>query len=401
MPFKPRGFENHGNSCYLASALHMLLQMDDMWRVIIAEYERNKENIDMTKYPILYWWFVLFQTYHGGQSGTVRVVELSRLLETRSRSFQRGEQQDAHEAMEKILDMLHDDLQKANIIPQQWGINRPRFLFPSQQPFDEQHILDSMKHWNESRTAMNRIWLPWMYGQRSQLIQCNACNQQEKRWEPFQFDMLPSIRDEIKSAGPSIELRQMEDVWKFFISRFQKRNIINHKWEDVRCEKCNKIGGNMQKMQYTIQYPRYWVTVCQDPIQWQDWDQIFTKWENIEFDIHPQLSYIYDPMRVERNEDNNITRMEPLRYRLRGWILHRGSVNYGHYDCILLDKDSRSNSRRGENRERAPPIWWRCNDERVEQWVPTKRMIGFMYVMIWEQICDNTSQTMNKNVENS
>ena len=99
------GIENLMNTCYMASALQMLASLESFTQTLREQTPREDSPL---RTALLDLWDRL------DRGDTVRPDELKRIIDERSCLFEGNEQQDAHEFLTTLLDLLDEDYKKGN-----------------------------------------------------------------------------------------------------------------------------------------------------------------------------------------------------------------------------------------------------------------------------------------------
>mmetsp|Transcript_28426 Transcript_28426/g.59367 ORF Transcript_28426/g.59367 Transcript_28426/m.59367 type:complete len:750 (-) Transcript_28426:154-2403(-) len=114
----PGGLNNLGNTCYMASALQMLSSLEPLMDRLISDQNQDQhssiiEEADtdaITVPSVLETYLELFAKLRKGE--TVEPTELKQVLDERSPLFCGYQQQDAHEFITTLLDLLDEDYKK-------------------------------------------------------------------------------------------------------------------------------------------------------------------------------------------------------------------------------------------------------------------------------------------------
>lgn len=112
-----KGFNNIGNTCYLNSGLQMLIQNQDLKKLIL-QYANQSEILQRINN--------VFEQYYSNDNSTINPVEIKRIVEEKQEIFAGYGQQDSTEFIIYFLDIIDEEIKKitkTSEIEKLFGIN--------------------------------------------------------------------------------------------------------------------------------------------------------------------------------------------------------------------------------------------------------------------------------------
>jgi ubiquitin C-terminal hydrolase len=293
------GLFNIGNSCYLNSTLQCLLNNDEFVYYIktILEVLRGKSAENLDRFNLLNLIIDLLEIKNP--------VNLKQLLSGYNELFRNNRQQDSHESLLIILDIIHEKTKNVNL-----GLPMP-ISFDSKDNLMKQSIDD----WKKYIKVFGYSFVTYLYsGQFISSIYCSNCNHTNNSFEIFN-DICLNVIDK-------------NSLKEMFINFFNGE-IIN----DVECTKC-KIRCSHSKKLSIWKFPRHLIISLKRFLNNGHKD-------NSEIEISEQINF-----------NGNIT----INYRLSFIVCHEGSsIGSGHYTTVVIEKNM------GSSR------WYHIDDEVVRE----------------------------------
>lgn len=313
MPFP---FKNVGNSCYLGTALHALLhcpQLTNYFLKNLEEEDTNKRKKNASAFVGAYKKLVDTYWSSSGPNADADVTfEEVRLmfLKHHGKTFKEGQQHDAHEALMCLLQMLHTGLSKTKKIEGSKTIG----------------VLEGprLRAWNDANANNYSILTEIFQLQTENRIQTPDNTYKSTTYEHM-FDLgvpvCKDIRDGTKSSLETILDYVLEDGTKTSITRTQNITYMPL----ILIMHVKRFSNKNDKINDYVDYPIHF--------SWPD--------------------------------DG------PSGYDLFGVILHHGTMDSGHYTCMVKHRD----------------IWFICNDEHIEEIKNINHVMSTnAYVLLYKKV---------------
>jgi ubiquitin C-terminal hydrolase len=306
MPFP---FKNVGNSCYLGTALHAVLhcpQLTNYFLKNLNEEDANKRKKNASAFVAAY--KVLVDAYWNGTDAKhnddaydeVRTL----FLKQHGKTFQEGQQHDAHEAFMCVLQTLHAGLTKTKKIE---GSKASKALEGAQ-----------IQAWNAANGNNNYSILTEIFQWQSEnRIQTPDGKYQSTTYEHMLDLGVPvckDVRGGLQPESETIADYVLEDGTRTSITRNQRITYMPL----ILVMHIKRFTNHNDKINDYVDYP-------------------------IQFDS----------------------------YELFGVILHHGTMDTGHYTCMMKHQDA----------------WFMCNDESIDEIKNINHVISSnAYVLLYKKI---------------
>ncbi len=299
------GIYNIGNTCYLNSALQCLFN-DINFMICITKFENTNELID-----------VFIRLYNNRRVNDI--IKLKQLLANRDDFFEGNNQQDCHEALLNIKDILHKiviSLSSPALIALQ-SVKLP--VFKSKR-LSEQEMSLSYKSYESYKKNFGYSFVNYLYsGQFVTIMKCLTC-----RTVRYSFEVFDELVVDIPSTqGPNIY------------------DCLNNycKWEtlkDIDCDACSAANKKLTKTDVLKRtsiwnFPKKLTFVLNRFGPGQNQNQ---------YQNHHQGQR--NNTNVEINNTLEFTTPDQIyNYNLKSVVHHLGSsMNRGHYVVDVYEKDS-------------------------------------------------------------
>lgn len=276
------GLINIGNSCYLNATLQSLANLYPLAKLFLTEEFRN--DIKNNNYFILEFYNFL-KILWSNEICLIKPVKLKSYLSNYDKKFNNSNQQDAHETLIILLDMLHKGLSYHASI---------NFNGTAKNSLDKL-MINSIKNWkNEYEKEYSKI-IELFHGQFITKLLCLNCHNITYIFESFISLCLP-----IESTNTNIDE---------LLDNFFKVENIN----DYQCEKCK--NKNVQKKISLWRLPQIFIIT-------------FKRFNNHLIKYNQVINFSLDNINLNKylsGYEKNVN------YTPVSLINHIGSLNSGHY----------------------------------------------------------------------
>ena len=180
------GLANLGNSCYMNSSLQCLFSIKELSEFFLYYFEENninKENILGTGGILTLGYINLLLKYNNMTNDRYISPDLFKIiLGLCSKKFEGNEQEDAHEFINYLLDMLHEDLNKVK-----YALNNNEKNLDNQK--DNNNNLNEEENstlcWSNFLKRNQSILIDLFYGQLKSCVTCPNCNYNSINFNSF------------------------------------------------------------------------------------------------------------------------------------------------------------------------------------------------------------------------
>lgn len=300
------GLVNLGNTCYLNSILQVLFHLPELKALCGKKLKLNKEyeHVDAGQA-----FLQLLTKYWKGKANAQALTKFKSVLGYHFELFSGAHQNDQHECLISLLDLLHHTL------------SYPVETLGSRK--------DSDKLWQQAKKQFYHDGLTTYYhpdqpyrsvvsdlflGQGHKRTHCDNCGFLSHRFEVFK-----GLELQIPNRSEPI---QLEHCLEYLVGPTQ----LDQK-DAYRCDKCNQLNRSRQR--YTIwRLPQVLVVVLVRNL---------TKYHNGEMiSVKDQREVTYPEYLDMSPYLSNVN--QPSHYHLMATACHYGSPSYGHCTCMVSNQ---------------------------------------------------------------
>lgn len=316
------GLVNLGNKCFLNSILACLsntLKLTDYF--LSTKYkEDDPEQLNKRKpeyYLVLSYLNFLINAWEKNQ-----ILKPKSFVENLSKFVKKYftlEQQDSHECLMYILDILHKGLSYEIEVNIRGKVETNTDLLMKQ----------SLEQWKTFYEKNYSFIIDIFHGMFYNKINCNNCQFIENVFEPFNCISLniPETSENIKTLQPVINLSTCLDNF------FNSPEYINS-W---KCEKCNQTGCNKSTHFWSI--PNYIIIH-------------FKRFSNSGKKIHTNVNFPIDDLNLTKYVSSDKQDPNNYIYSLYAVNYHSGESRSGHYWSICKNLNNK---------------WYKYNDADITE----------------------------------
>ena len=184
--FSNVGLANLGNSCYMNSSLQCLFAIKELTNYFLYYFKDeyiNKENILGTGGALAFGYINLLLTINNTTNNSyISPNEFKVTLGLCSKKYEGNDQEDAHEFLNYLLDMIHEDLNKVK------NKTNNNIILNSSNKSDEEK---SLIEWNNFLMRNQSLLVDLFYGQYKSCVICPQCNYKSINFNSFLSLELP------------------------------------------------------------------------------------------------------------------------------------------------------------------------------------------------------------------
>lgn len=186
------GLINLGNTCYFNSALQCLAHTDELVKYFLMNYHHKEINYTSehgSKGKMLLAFRNVITMLWKSRLNVVDPLCFINAFIKKYPRFKLGEQNDAHEILNLILDTLHEDLNR---------IQHKQYIALTEKYKGESDIMASDRWWCNHISRENSIIVDLFHGQYKSMIECTRCRNRSVTFEPFMFLSLSIPQNQYK-----------------------------------------------------------------------------------------------------------------------------------------------------------------------------------------------------------
>jgi ubiquitin carboxyl-terminal hydrolase 8 len=328
------GLTNLGNTCFMNSVLQCFsntLKLTDFF--ISTTYKKDISSKTLKKfehYMVMSFYAVLCGIWESNENIITPKSFKENLYKFVSK-FHGNEEQDSHECLLYILDLLHKGLSYEIEVDISGEI----------QSKTDKLMKDSMETWKKHYQDSYSIFIELFYGQFHGMIKCSDCEYDSSSFDPFSTIQLP-----ISNTDCTLD----ECLKKFF-------NSENEEDTGLKCEKC-KCVTMKRKM-------NFWKLPDILVIQLKRFTNNNTKITS-KVDFPLESLDLTEYVSSERGDQNKYV------YNLYAINCHQGGTNGGHYyaKCKNLNNS-----------------WYIYNDENVSKYLNNNSLVtNDAYLLFYHRV---------------
>ena len=332
-------FHNIGNSCYLNSTLQALLSCDEFREcIVIANKEKNNKGLNIPFLGILN---EIILKRDNPETPISNPILLKQMLSDHSSFFKDSNQQDCHECLINILDIIHENTKTKDKDYLKLLLVNNRIIKK-----DPEITRNANKQWKETVTKNGASFTSYLFsGQLRSSLVCQSCENQRDNFE---------IINNISLSLPNVDKLDIIDsfVNYFGIETLDKQNM-------VKCDKCNI--KNIHKKNLSLgRFPKILI------IHLKRYTQMLNgqyKRNNCLVDFSPELIF---------KEKNNSNKKIKLVYNLQAIVNHFGMTPMGgHYTSIVKHN--------GKNYD-----WVHIDDSNIYKFEENNLVTPAAYILIYK-----------------
>jgi ubiquitin C-terminal hydrolase len=302
-----KGFINHGNTCYLNSALqclsHIDMLSDNNFKQQVLKYKKNNS-------PLLNEWLNIQNKMWSDEYLSINSMTLIQIFKKKCRDeniyFESFEQNDASEFLNQFLNFIHEELSRKITYDIKGKVKGTLDkLYYNNLKIQEKHFNNNYSYIIEQ-----------FYSSLLSLTQCPLCNHTTDNHEPLSIITL-SLESNYSSLYDCID-------------EYTKKIILDND-NKLKCDKCNEYVNSGKRILFWDLSPILIILIKKS---------YYNKPKNVKYPIKLDMDkYCFNYK--EKSTD----------YELSGLIIHHGGFNSGHYYSIC--KNTQENK------------WKLYNDEQV------------------------------------
>ena len=187
------GLTNLGNSCYMNSSLQCLFAIKELTNYFLYYFKDeyiNKDNVLGTGGVLTFGYINLLLNINNTTNNKYFTPDIFKtILGLCSKKYEGNDQEDAHEFLNYLLDMLHEDLNRVTSKP---SINHNDNIYDMN--INNINLSDeekSIKDWNNFLKRNQSILIDLFYGQYKSCVICPKCNFKSINFNSFLSLELP------------------------------------------------------------------------------------------------------------------------------------------------------------------------------------------------------------------
>jgi ubiquitin carboxyl-terminal hydrolase 8 len=302
-------FINVGNTCFLNSALHVLLHIPEIYKIFIKTEELLRDSeLDPSVNLNFYKCFRDIYKGYWEDDCFIRPVGILKYLDAHSH-FNFGEQHDSTEVLTFLIEKIHETI----------SMSMPLLVNPS---LTEMQIAAN-KEWSLHLDGKSSELVDLFWGQYMSRNKCLHCGSKSHKFETFHYLTLQATLDNESEPESDIHICQL------FSSLLQsKRFDCENKYF---CDTCNtKVDQAYSKLKLW-KLPKYLIIQLKRYYNDKDSKIIKKSHRSIEYPLEFNGNFLLSK--------NSPQFGKSLNYKLQSGVFHLGGMMGGHYNCFTWNED--------------------------------------------------------------
>lgn len=309
-----RGFYNMGATCFISVILQSLIHNPFVRNFFLAGgHDRNMCPVGSSSECMSCFIDEMFCDFYASNSVQgYGVPNLLTLVTKLKRSFTGASEQDAHEFLQFLLDEVHQGHFQSTAFPDDSRSTTP---VPDLMRDSSSPTSSPSSHENCKCVAHTTF-----YGQLESRLKCTRCHNVTETVDPMM-----DLSLEIKRVNKTII--SLEDCLDLFTSA-EKLDIL------YKCRSCH-AKCPVEKQLFIKRLPSVL------SIQLKRFDVAGLGANKIEIPVRFPLYLDMEKYTTESADNGGSKNGHKLQYQLFGVVCHQGSMNTGHYTCMMKDRFGR------------------------------------------------------------
>lgn len=334
------GLKNLGNTCYMNSIIQCLNNTTPLAKYFVEGiYSEDINPNSKHQGDVCEEMGAVFRALWCGQYRSIAMWDLKNTVGRFHKPFQGYDQQDSHEFLIKLMDWLHEDLNK---------VTGKKLPMKEQNYDDIPDYVAAEKMQEELRRRDDSIVCSLFHGLHRSVIECDTCSHRSLTFEPFSIISLS-----FPSSG-----------------RCTLRELLQHYYKDSRieykCSKCKRLRGCVRKLDI-----------------WKLPPVLILHLNRFEHDVLMKKKQNFVDFSLENLDLGKHTAMKNNRYTnfdLYGVSNHYGTMDGGHYTAFCKSSVNK--------------LWYKFDDHEVYELSRENVRSSAAYLLFYE------ASNMNVKVNN-
>ncbi|CAD8107209.1 unnamed protein product [Paramecium sonneborni] len=347
------GLQNLGNTCYINAAIQCLSNtqpLTEYFQQKLHNHELNIENPQSSRGQITNAYaHLICSIWREQYNKSINPFQLISMIQLWNPFFVMNTQQDSHELLAFLLDMLHEDLNRVKIKP-----------YVEEKTYDQQpNQIQANRAWQDYLKRNRSIIVDLFQGQSRNFLQCLICNTKSYKFETFMYLSLPvqGEGDLLQCISEYLKEEELDEGNQWFCSicksvRRSKKGIKLWKLPNI-------LVIHLKRFKFTQSYRCKLRQLINFPIY------------NLDL--------------------NNYSEQEQATYDLYGVINHSGTLHSGHYTSYCKNKDTQK--------------WYNFDDTKVREIKEKEVVSSDAYLLFYYKNCvdsyERQSELMRSSIKNS
>ena len=308
-------FVNIGNTCYLNTALQVLMHVDEIKKIFLKTEKLKLEDPHFFKDKDTRFYECIKAIYKGfwEDDCVIRPIGLVRYLDKHS-YFPFGEQSDSTEVLTCLIQKIHEII----------CITKDKSEDSAKSDLEKL----SIKEWNHHLESKYSQLVNMFWGQYYIKNQCEECGYISQKFETFHYFTLPAVAEGEEDPNSPITLQAL--IKNFMVKKSFDSDNKYH------CDKCNKKVDNATNTSSVWKLPNYLIIQFKRYYEVGDGHQKQIRKANriIKYEESFDPSILLSPEHPQLEHSLKT-------YKLHSGVLHHGGIHGGHYNCFCWNKDSK------------------------------------------------------------